>query len=907
VVTTRHARRRGLIAALVSVLLVATGLLTAPPAPAQAVTGNQFQAGYIISDQYFYDANAMTQAQIQAFLNSQIGTCSNSLCLNVLTTSVTARAARYSPSGVLICKPYDVPGGSGVEAASTIIFKVQQACGISAKVLLVTLQKEQGLVTKKAPTLGTLERAMGYGCPDSAGGACASDYYGFFNQMYSAAWQLRRYSTAPVWGSFQPGWETIQYHPEPACGSSQVFIANNATAALYNYTPYQPNGPSLNNLGGTGDGCSTYGNRNFWVYYNNWFGNTTLPPGSPEGELSTVTADYTGVHLEGFGVDPDAPTATVLVSVQFGPTWYAFRADQQGADLTPKYPGAGNMHKFTAAIPAAPGAYPMCIYLINAGGAGSTLSLGCSVATVPPPPTPRGAIETATASNGVITFSGWAVRPDTPTSPVPVAINAGAQWIGATANQPNSSAPTVVPGAGPNQGFSGSFTAPPGLSTFCLWAGPAGRAAVAIACRSVVVPDAQKAVAAIETATATSSAITMTGWVAWPNAPTTPVNLAINIGSAWHAVVADQPSTTAQAAVPGTGPNHGFTFTLPAAPGVYPVCLWTTEPAGGASMVGCRNISVASSAPTTQGVVETMAPAAGSVNVSGWAVWTDKPTTAVPLAVQIDNSWFALIANQPSTTVQGSVPGVGANHGYAASYPLTPGAHQVCVWAVQSAGGAKLIECRTITPTAGIPTLGEVTTVSGGIGGIHFDGWAAMPGNPAAPVSLAANVGGAWVPYVTGRPNALAPTRLTGAGPNQGFSGLFEAAPGTHSICIWSGGATGAVNLGCRTVTVTPTPLVAGELTTATPQAGGIALTGWAVWPSTPTVPITVAANVGTTWVELPAAASPTLSDFVKGAGTNQGYAGTIAAPSGQNTVCIWVVHPSGPAVQVGCQTVTVP
>jgi putative cell wall-binding protein len=122
---------------------------------------------------------------------------------------------------------------------------------------------------------------MGYGCPDNNGGVCDANFYGLYNQLYKAAWQFKRYSTPDPWGNYQPGTEYIQYHPDSACGTQKVVVQNNATAALYNYTPYVPNAAALANLRTTGDGCSSYGNRNFWVFYNDWFGSpvTTVPPG----------------------------------------------------------------------------------------------------------------------------------------------------------------------------------------------------------------------------------------------------------------------------------------------------------------------------------------------------------------------------------------------------------------------------------------------------------------------------------------------------------------------------------------------------------------------------------------------------------------------------------------------------
>ena len=263
-------RRWGALALAAALATVALVAMQAPTS-AQALSGSDFQRGYIISDSQFYDSNAMTQDEIQAFLSKMTPSCANSNCLSVVRTDTFSRAADRT-----VCAAYT--GASG-ELASAIIFKVQQACGISARVLLVTLQKEQSLITMTNPTLTRLSRAMGYGCPDSAGGACDSQFYGLYNQIYKAAWQFKRYSTPDPWGSYQPG--VVAIAKKPGCESIAVNIQNNATAALYNYTPYTPDDAALANLRGLGDGCSSYGNRNFWVYYNDWFGDplTTIPTG----------------------------------------------------------------------------------------------------------------------------------------------------------------------------------------------------------------------------------------------------------------------------------------------------------------------------------------------------------------------------------------------------------------------------------------------------------------------------------------------------------------------------------------------------------------------------------------------------------------------------------------------------
>jgi dTDP-4-amino-4,6-dideoxygalactose transaminase len=64
----------------------------------------------------------------------------------------------------------------------------------------------------------------------------------------------------------------MRYHPKASCGTKSFLLQNQATANLYYYTPYTPNDAALNNLYGTGDSCSAYGNRNFWRFYHDWFG-----------------------------------------------------------------------------------------------------------------------------------------------------------------------------------------------------------------------------------------------------------------------------------------------------------------------------------------------------------------------------------------------------------------------------------------------------------------------------------------------------------------------------------------------------------------------------------------------------------------------------------------------------------
>lgn len=264
-----RSRTRAIAAAAIAALVGAV-LTAVPPVTgdrAEAAVASAFQAGFIVSDQQFYDGGAMTAAQVQTFIDSKHGTCkSGYTCLDTYAQATPSMAADAYCDAIV---------GRPSETAASIIARVGAACDISQRYLLVLLQKEQSLVTHTSPTAARYEKATGFGCPDTA--ACDPSVGGFFYQVYYAARQFNRYAAHPQNYRHRAGQNNqVLYHPDSACGSSTVYIRNLATAGLYNYTPYQPNAAALANLYGTGDACSAYGNRNTWRIWTDWFGDPTV-------------------------------------------------------------------------------------------------------------------------------------------------------------------------------------------------------------------------------------------------------------------------------------------------------------------------------------------------------------------------------------------------------------------------------------------------------------------------------------------------------------------------------------------------------------------------------------------------------------------------------------------------------
>ncbi len=379
----RVTRSRGarLAAAVCTVVLSLTVVVTpasADPGPARQPTGpmptapiTDFRPGNIISDFVMYDAGSMTQAQIASFIASTGSSCratSGNTCLKDYRETTPTRAATS------LC-PRRYTGATN-ETSAAIIAKVGVACGINPQVLLVTLQKEQGLVTSttgKPPR--TYSRALGFGCPDNTGGVCDPQYAGFANQVYSAARQLKRYAAFPTsYAHRAHAVNQVRYHPNEACGSSAVYIENQATASLYNYTPYQPNRAALAAGTGTGDSCSSYGNRNFHYFFNAWFGS---PRGdrAPVGSLDDVAAAGTAsVRVTGWAFDPDT-TSSIAVHV------YVDGALATWLNASRSRPDVARVHGreavgFSGTVAVTPGDHNVCVFALNRPSGPSEL-LGC--------------------------------------------------------------------------------------------------------------------------------------------------------------------------------------------------------------------------------------------------------------------------------------------------------------------------------------------------------------------------------------------------------------------------------------------------------------------------------------------------------------------------------------------------
>lgn len=344
-----------IIAAIALIAGFASAFIYGAGPNAAAANLSNFKPGNIISDAIFTNTDSMSVAQIQSFLESKVRCDTYGKKRSELGGGTRAdwlRSKGYSTPIRCLTDYMENPSTgehnygkdhvpAGALSAAHLIHNYAKQFGINPQVLIVTLQKENGMVTDEWPTHKQFREAMGFGCPDHVAPgapACDPSHGSLSAQLYQAARHFRGYMERPN-GWYVPygiGWNKILWHPNASCGSGDVYIENAATAALYSYTPYRPNQAALNAGYGRGDACSSYGNRNFYNYFSDWFGSTAINS-SLLRSISNAT-----VYLIGDGVKYPIASAELANSLASVLGNVAFVSDAY-LDTFPTGPVAGRL------------------------------------------------------------------------------------------------------------------------------------------------------------------------------------------------------------------------------------------------------------------------------------------------------------------------------------------------------------------------------------------------------------------------------------------------------------------------------------------------------------------------------------------------------------------------------------
>ncbi len=472
------------------------------------------------------------------------------------------------------------------------------------------------------------------------------------------------------------------------------------------------------------------------------------------------------------------------------------------------------------------------------------------VGSAPPPPDtshdPYGAFDLAQplAANAV-QLSGWAIDPDAPASGIEIhayAFDASGAAVAQTsllqALLTRADVGNAYPGTGQNHGFQRIFAGIPASATaVCTYAinvGPGNN--VALGCKPVamVARDPASPFGALDFVTAPlAGRVQLRGWAIDDSAPAQSIDvhvymdgvpglggtgIAIAKANTWRADVG--------AAYPGRGNTHGFDIAIDRVPpGPHEICAYAINVGSGSQnpLIGCGVLDAGVSNPSGSLDAVTGIPG-NAIEVSGWAIDTDAPTTGVDVHVYVRDPAGNVVtstnlsaASQSRPDVAAAYLGVGAAHGYDRIIGGVPaGNFTVCTYAINIGAGTvnTQLGCAPVTvvdrdPDSPFGTLDVVTAMGGGK--IHVGGWAADRSAPLQ--SISADI------YIDGRPGVgTGVQRLTangarpdvaraypGYGAQHGFDAVLSLSPGRHDVCAWGiNVGPGAQNpvLGCKVVDV---------------------------------------------------------------------------------------------------------
>jgi hypothetical protein len=193
----------------------------------------------------------------------------------------------------------------------------------------------------------------------------------------------------------------------------------------------------------------------------------------------------------------------------------------------------------------------------------------------------------------------------------------------------------------------------------------------------VVVPARPATTYGLDSLSGSTAGVSVAGWAQFPDAPSTAVNVAVNIGAGWYGFTANQANTDA-----GAGTNHGYAGTIPLPAGTYSACVWVSEPSGGAVNTGCHTVVVPTVPPAVTSF-DTATAVTGGIQVTGTSQFPSSPGISVGVAAQIGASWFGFTAN-------------GTGHSFTGLIPETHGTYTVCMWTTQPTGPATQFGCKVV-------------------------------------------------------------------------------------------------------------------------------------------------------------------------------------------------------------------
>jgi hypothetical protein len=422
-------------------------------------------------------------------------------------------------------------------------------------------------------------------------------------------------------------------------------------------------------------------------------------------------------------------------------------------------------------------------------------------------------------------------------------------------------------------------------------------------------PIAGSPVGSFETVNVNGDRLNVAGWAYDPDVPTTPLDVGVSVDGVWSlSMRADQSRPDIATAYPGVGPSHGFSGGMTLTSGRHFLCfvIGNAGARGAINWVSCQTVTATSVDATYNpvGSAEVFSLDGRTMRVTGWSVDPDDPTAALAMHVHIDGQWAgAFPSGAPRDDIAARYPGAGRYHGwYWEGTAVTPGAHQVCIYAINRNRGTQdpLMGCSTLNvPNAAFLPVGNFESATMYGRAVMVAGWAYDQEVPGRPTDVHVHVDGQVARILRAdeaRPDVGA--AFPAAGPNHGYSGAVQLAPGTHTVCVYAinlGAGQGDPGLGCRTVSVDVRAFnPVGNLESAISHPDGrVDVSGWGLDPDAGPWSTQIHLHVDGRWAGAWTAAEPRpdIALWYPYSGPGHGFATTIHVSPGWHTICAYGIN----------------
>ncbi len=206
---------------------------------------------------------------------------------------------------------------------------------------------------------------------------------------------------------------------------------------------------------------------------------------TPFGSFDAIARVAGGITVNGWAIDPDTTSSVDIHVYVNGGFAGSGRATVERPDLATFFPDYGARHGFSIPIPLGAGSHNVCVYALNASGAGNNTGLGCKSVSVDP--NSFGSIDFAQRTASGLRLGGWAIDPDTP-SPIGVHVYVDGTFGGSfIASSYRGDLAGLFPSWGGGRGFDLTVNTSPTAHTICVYAIDAagGGTNTALGCKAV--------------------------------------------------------------------------------------------------------------------------------------------------------------------------------------------------------------------------------------------------------------------------------------------------------------------------------------------------------------------------------------------------------------------------------------